>query len=170
MTQFDLGFRSIFEAVNTGGSALTTLQGLGHCAQQNSTVDIFSGAVSAIVGTFQGIKERGLALPDFKDQRLNKFMALPPAAMSATLAANLNLRHPDAGQQVGALACAIDQHRGKISVQEQPDAAAQPAEPARLPGPLEVVIVGMVTRETTSEILRDSKGQIRTTVQTERDA
>ena len=172
MTQFDLGFRTLCEAVNNGGSALSTLQGLGHCAQQTATVDIFSGAVSGIVGIFQGIKARGLSLPDFKDQHLNQFMAQPIATMSATLTSSLTLRHEYAGQQVGALCYAVDQHRGKISVQEhsQLDVAIQPAEPAKPSGPIEVVVVSMVTRETTTAIQRDGKGQIESTLQVERDA
>ena len=172
MTQFDLGYRTVCEAINNGGSALSTLQGLAHCANQAATADIFSGAVSGIVGIFQGIKARGLSVPDFEDKHLNQFMAQPMAAMSATLTSSLTLRHKNAGQQVGALCYAVDQHCGKISVQErsQLDVAVQPAEPAKPSAPIEVVVVGMVTRETTTDIQRNNKGQIESTWQVERDA
>ena len=115
MNQFNIGYRTVTEAVGNGGSALGTLQGLAHCANQSTTADIFAGAVSCVASLFQKIKAQGLSVPKFEAKHLNEFLNLPPAAMSATLTANLTLRHKHAGLQVGALCTAIDQHRGKIS-------------------------------------------------------
>ena len=171
MTQFNLGYRTLCEAIGNGGSAANALQGLAHCANQNTTADIFAGAVSCVVSVFQSIKARGLPVPQFKAQHLNQFMAQPTATMSATLSANLTLRHKDADQQLGALCCAVDQHRGKVSFKDrlQASAANKSAEPAKLPAPIEVVVVSMVTRETTTEIQRNNQGQIESTSQVERD-
>lgn len=172
MTQFDLGYRSVCEAIGNGGSALSAVQGLAHCANQSTTVDIFSGAVSCVVSVFQNIKAHGLSMPQFEDQHLNEFLTQPMATMSATLSANLTLRHKDGGQQVAALCTAVDQHRGKVSFNEHPlaNVADQPVAPVKPSAPIEVVVVGMVTRETTTEIQRNGKGQIESTSQVERDA
>ena len=172
MTQFNLGYRTVCEAIGHGGSAASAVQSLAHCANQSSTADIFSGAVSCVIAVFQSIKANNLAVPTFKEQRFNDFMQLPPATMATTLSANLTLRHKDAGPQVGSLCLVIDQYQGKISFNERVplNAVEQSAEPAKPSGPIEVVVVSMVTRETTTDIQRDSKGQIQSTLQVERDA
>ena len=172
MTQFNLGHSTVCETLNAGGNALATLQGLEHCAQQSSTADIFGGAVGCIVSVFQSIKAQGLAVPNFKEQHLNEFLSLPTATMALILTSNLTLRHEHAGQQVGALCIAVDEYRGKLSITERlPDAVAtQPVEPAKPSGPIEVVVIGMVTRETTTAIKRNSTGQIEGSSQVERDA
>lgn len=171
MTQFNLGHSTVCETINAGGSALATLQGLEHCAQQSSTVDIFAGAVGCIVSVFQSIKAQGLAVPHFKAQHINEFLSQPTATMATILISNLTLRHQHAGQQVGALCLALDEYRGRLSITDRlPDGvAAQPADPAKPSAPLEVVVVGMVTRETTTDIQRNSRGQIESTSQVERD-
>jgi hypothetical protein len=171
MIQFNLGYRTVCEAVGNGGSALSTLQGLAHCANQSTTVDIFAGAVGCLVSVFQSIKAHGLSVPQFNAQHLNEFLTQPVATMSATLSVNLTLRHEHAGQQVAALCVAVDQHRGKISFNDHPlaNVADQPVDPAKPSAPIEVVIVGMVTRETTTEIQRNRNGEIESTSQVERD-
>lgn len=171
MIQFNLGHSTVCETINAGGSALATLQGLGHCAQQSSTVDIFAGAVGCIVSVFQSIKAQGLAVPHFKAQHINEFLSQPTATMAAMLSANLTLRHEHAGQQVGALCIAVDEYRGRLSVEDRlPDVvAAQPPDPAKPSAPIEVVVIGMVTRKTTTNIQRDSNGEIESTSQIERD-
>ena len=172
MIQFNLGHSTVCETLNAGGNALATLQGLEHCAQQSSTVDIFAGAVGCIVGVFQSIKAQGLPVPHFKAQHLNEFLNQPSSTMAAMLSANLTLRHEHAGLQVGALCIALDEYRGKLSITERlPDAVAtQPVEPAKPSAPIEVVVIGMVTRETTTAIKRNSTGQIEGSSQIERDA
>lgn len=172
MTQLHLGHSTVCETINNGGSALATLQGLEHCAQQSATVDIFAGAVGCIASVFQSIKAQGLSVPHFKAQHLNEFLTQPTATMAAMLSSNLTLRHEHAGLQVGALCIAVDEHRGKLSITERlPDAvAAQSADPAKPSAPIEVVVIGMVTRETTTAIKRNSTGQIEGSSQIERDA
>ena len=172
MTQFNLGYRAVCEAISNGGSAAHTMQGLAHCANHSATADIFAGAVSCVVVVFQSIKAHGLSVPQFKAQHLNQFMAQPMATMSATLSANLTLRHKDVDEQLGALCCAVDQHKGTISFDERSlvNEAKPAAENTKPSAPIEVVVVGMVTREKTTEIQRDSRGQIESTLQIERDA
>ena len=172
MIQFILGHSTVCETLNAGGNALATLQGLEHCAQQSSTADIFGGAVGCIVSVFQSIKAQGLAVPNFKEQHLNEFLSLPTATMALILTSNLTLRHEHAGQQVGALCIAVDEYRGKLSITDRlpNNVATQPVEPAKPSAPIEVVVIGMVTRETTTAIKRNSTGQIEGSSQIERDA
>lgn len=171
MTQFNLGYRTVCEAIGHGGSAASAIQSLAHCANQSSTADIFSGAVCCVVKVYQSIKANNLPIPTFKEKRFNDFLQQPPATMSTTLSANLTLRHKDAGPQVGSLCLAIDQYQGRISFNDPVanNAVEQPAEPIKPSGPIEVVVVGMVTRETSTEVTRDGKGQIESTQQIERD-
>lgn len=172
MTQFNLGYRTLCETISNGGSALSTLQGLAHCANQSSTVDIFAGGVACIVSVFQSIKASGLSVPSFRAEHINLFLAQPSATMATTLTANLTLRHEDAGAQVGALCCVVDQYCGKITFNEHPQVVVtdKPVDSAKPSTPIEVVVVGMVTRETTTKIHRDSSGEIESTSQVQRDA
>lgn len=171
MTQFNTGYRATSEAIGNNGSALSTLQGMAHCATQSSTADLFSGAVACVLNVYQSIKANGLAVPTFTEQHINDFMLQPPARMAATLTANLTLRHQDAGEQVGALCVAVDEHRGRITFIDHPAAnvAAETQAPAKPSEPIEVRVVSMVSRVTTTEIERSLNGQIESAVQVERD-
>ena len=172
MTQFSLGYRTLCEAIGNGESAADAMQKLAHCANHSATADIFSGAVSCVLSVFQNIKASGVSLPNFEAQHLNQFMKQPSATMATTLSANLTLRHKDVDQQLGALCCVVDQHRGNISFNERPAAnvVEKPAEPIKSSGPIEVVVIGMVTRKTTTEIHRNAHGQIESSAQVEWDA
>jgi hypothetical protein len=164
MSQFNTGYKALQETITSGGNTVTALQSLSHCANQNETVDLFAGAVACVKDVFQAISAAGSTVPTFKDQHLNDFLTQGPATMSATLTQNLTLRHEQCGAQVAALAVVVDQHKGKISftTKTMANVAPQP-EPTQPPvrqEPIEVRVIGMPMRITTSKIDRDSSGNI----------
>ncbi len=122
---------------------------------------IFTGAISCLLGVFHKLKAVGL-VPGFADPEVAKFSDMGPSQMAATLTQSVLARDALLGPRLSVLAFVATTHRDKISF-------AQAAAPAPAP-PIDVRVVGLPDRVTTTSVEHDAKGNIKTATQTERDA
>jgi len=145
----------MFDQVNAGQSIdkfLNTIQ-----ADYQAWID----AVSALVDCAIALRETGITFKT-DDADIDDFLSSTRATMLTKISAALRCNSPDAGWLTTSLVCAVSQHRNgrKINCTQETPA----------PAPMQVEIVAMPTRETTSAVSYDKNGDIKSTTQTEKDA
>lgn len=150
------------EIITGGGNIAASLTALS--ADKSTGNSIFTGAISCLLGVFHKLKAAGVVLPVFSDPDAAKFANMGPSQMAATLTQNLLSRDARLGPRLAVLAYTVSKHRDGISF---PKVAAPVPVPAP---PIDVRVIGLPDRVTTTSVEHDDKGNIKTATQTERDA
>ena len=161
MSNYELGYKAAAETITTGGSIHALLTDLSDFTE--GTAEFFAGATSCALQSFVKLREAGL-IAHHKDAELDAFIHAPGSVMALTLQRNL-IKHTKGGEtrmvdQLWILCDSIKQHQSKISFP-----AAQLSTPS-----MDVRIVSLPDRMTSSMVERNDRGEIVQTRQLEQDA
>lgn len=166
-----LGYFRVIDAIKGGEDVASVLVDMANARtlSQNSA-DIFGGALSCVIDSFQGLKDAGLpvTLPSVKDRSLNRFLALGRRAMTVEFMRLLDQPHDvNRATELGNRLFCVSQVTGiyrKSLGWRYPSATK-----AEKPAPQEIRIVGMPDRTSQTVVKRDENDEIVKTVQVESD-
>lgn len=150
-SQYVLGFRALANTIASGGSIHQKMNDFSHNEGSNS--ELYRGAVDCLLQSFGALQALGIGFeasnPGFQD-------FIDSDGVSKSIAVNRMISSGN-GQILGAIADIVNVLRAFLKFQEP---ATQP---------LEVRVLTMPPRETTTQITRDAQGNIQQAVQVERD-
>lgn len=149
------------EVLTSGGDVGAHLNALFNAPRNATTAAMLCGAVFQLMIIYEAARAVG-HVGRYADKELDSFMHGTTSGMNAALLLNLNpINAPWVTKHLGEVVSVVQSCREKITFTN--------AEPPPAPMPLSVQIVSLPDRLTESKVTYDNKGNISSTLQTEKN-